>query len=275
MLGTLSFGAEHTAVTAMQAALAATYVTTLTQLLRVSLRLRKHYGAGPSADRIRRLVQRRAADLSDRRCRLPADQCGCRRRRPLPAAGRGRAFILPLRKPWHWCSSSISRSRPPPARAFPRSSPKATRSALAAFAGETAQWTLLAGARRRALRVLPPAHLLLSLFGAAFTAGYWLMVILFAGILAKALVGPGEVLLIDGWQAEPLRRCFMRCALAANIALNIALIPHFGIDGCGDRTASAMVVEAILLHIAVRRTLGIVLFAFADPPTASFCKKAS
>jgi hypothetical protein len=31
-----------------------------------------------------------------------------------------------------------------------------------------------------------------------------------------------------------------------------------------------MVIEAILLHITVRRTLGIVLFAFADPiPTAS------
>jgi hypothetical protein len=30
-------------------------------------------------------------------------------------------------------------------------------------------------------------------------------------------------------------------------------------------TASAMMIEAILLHIAVRRTLGFVLFAFARP----------
>ncbi len=35
-----------------------------------------------------------------------------------------------------------------------------------------------------------------------------------------------------------------------------------------------MMIEAILLHIAVRRTLGIVLFAFADP-TPSAPSKAS
>ena len=30
-------------------------------------------------------------------------------------------------------------------------------------------------------------------------------------------------------------------------------------------TATAMAVEALLLHLAVRRALGVVVFAFADP----------
>jgi Na+-driven multidrug efflux pump len=54
-------------------------------------------------------------------------------------------------------------------------------------------------------------------------------------------------------------------ALAANIGLNVALIPLYGIQGAAYAAALAMLVEAILLHVAVRRRLGITLFAFARP----------
>jgi len=54
-------------------------------------------------------------------------------------------------------------------------------------------------------------------------------------------------------------------ALTANIGLNITLIPLCGLTGAAIATAAAMMVEAILLHVAVRSSLGIVLFAFADP----------
>ncbi|MNL80226.1 hypothetical protein D3C87_2070220 [compost metagenome] len=39
----------------------------------------------------------------------------------------------------------------------------------------------------------------------------------------------------------------------------------FGLTGAAIATAGAMFVEAILLHVAVRHTFGIALFAFADP----------
>jgi O-antigen/teichoic acid export membrane protein len=140
------------------------------------------------------------------------------------------------------------------------------RMALARFAGETVRWSfwpsLAVG-----LGVLALGHVLLSLFGPAFTAGWSLMFILFAGIIAKALVGPGEVLLT---MAGEQRLCVVvyAVALAANILFSVTLIPPFGLTGAAIATAGAMVVEAVLLHLAVRGKLSIILFAFANPVTA-------
>jgi O-antigen/teichoic acid export membrane protein len=58
-------------------------------------------------------------------------------------------------------------------------------------------------------------------------------------------------------------------ALAANITFNVTLIPLFGITGAAVATAGAMMVEALLLHLAVRGKLSIILFAFANPVKAS------
>jgi O-antigen/teichoic acid export membrane protein len=99
------------------------------------------------------------------------------------------------------------------------------------------------------------------------------MAILLAGILAKALVGPAETLLM---MAGKQNMCVLLYAgaLTANVVLNVTLIPRFGIEGAAIATASAMFVEAILLHIAVRRALGIVLFAFGRPAAANTDMKA-
>jgi O-antigen/teichoic acid export membrane protein len=93
------------------------------------------------------------------------------------------------------------------------------------------------------------------------------MAILLAGILAKALVGPAETLLMMAGK-QNICVALYAGALTANVTLNILLIPHFGIEGAAIATASAMGVEAVLLHLAVRRTLGIALFAFARPASA-------
>jgi O-antigen/teichoic acid export membrane protein len=147
------------------------------------------------------------------------------------------------------------------------------RAKLATFAIDSARWTFWP-ALAVGLAVLAAGQFLLSLFGPAFTSGHVLMAILLGGILAKALVGPGEVLLMmDGKQM--LCACLYAVALAVNISLSISLIPHFGIEGAAIATATAMVAEAILLHVAVRRTLGIVLFAFARPSTITANAKAS
>ncbi len=90
------------------------------------------------------------------------------------------------------------------------------------------------------------------------------MAILFAGSLSKALVGPGEVLLTMAGKQQLCVAVYV-VALTANIGLNITLIPLYGLTGAATATATAMMVEAILLHVAVRSSLGIVLFAFADP----------
>ncbi|WP_306874028.1 lipopolysaccharide biosynthesis protein [Neorhizobium galegae] len=271
MLAALWFGAPQTAVTAMQAALAATYVTTLLQLLRLTLRLRRLYGAGPMqfeigawfryslplflVDGIGFLLTN--ADVVVVGLYLPPDQVGI-----YYAAAKTIVLV-------QFVYFSIKAAAGP---RFSAIMAEDDMTALAAFAGQTARWSfwpsLAVG-----LLALASGELLLSLFGSAFTAGYWLMAILFCGILAKAMVGPGEVLLS---MAGRQKLCVLLYAvtLLASIGLNIALIPRFGLTGAAMATATAMMIEAILLHIAVRRTLGIVLFAFADP-TPSAPSKAS
>ncbi len=91
-----------------------------------------------------------------------------------------------------------------------------------------------------------------------------LMAILFAGIITKATIGPGEMLLS---MAGRQNLCVLLYAvvLAANIGLNVTLIPKMGIAGAATATACATILETLLLHLAIRRTLGIVLFAFIRP----------
>ncbi len=90
------------------------------------------------------------------------------------------------------------------------------------------------------------------------------MAILLAGILAKAMVGPAETLLMMSGKQNLCVALYVG-ALTANVTLNVLLIPVLGIEGAAIATASAMGVEAILLHLAVRHALGITLFAFAKP----------
>ena len=85
-------------------------------------------------------------------------------------------------------------------------------------------------------------------------------------------VGPGEVLLTMAGRQKLCVLLYVG-ALGTNIGLNVTLIPHFGLAGAAVATAAAMLVEALLLHVAVRRTLGIVLFAFANPLPPLHSKK--
>jgi O-antigen/teichoic acid export membrane protein len=105
---------------------------------------------------------------------------------------------------------------------------------------------------------------LLGMFGTGFTAGYPVMVILFLGIMCKASVGPGEVLLTMAGEQSLCVKLYV-VALGANIGLNLLLIPLYGIQGAAAAAALAMLVEAVLLHVAVRLRLHITLFAFARP----------
>jgi O-antigen/teichoic acid export membrane protein len=138
------------------------------------------------------------------------------------------------------------------------------RDALASFARQAARWSFWPSLAIGIL-VLLAGKLLLSLFGQSFVAGYPLLAVLLVGILAKASIGPGEALLsMVGEQ----RRCvaIYISALAVNLAMNVTLIPLYGLYGVAIATSGAMVFEALALHITIRRTLGIALSAFAFSP---------
>jgi len=264
-------GEPRTAVTAMTAALGATYATTLFQFVRVTWRLRRNYGRGALrfsvlpwmkfslpvflVDGIGFLLTN--SDVVVVGLYMPPDQVGV-----YYAAAKTIALV-------QFVYFSVKAAAAPRFSAIMAAGDD---DALASFAGQAARWAFWP-ALGVGLCVLALGEFLLSLFGSTFTSGYILMVILFAGILTKASIGPGEILLS---MAGKQKLCVMlyTVTLAANIALNVTLIPHFGLIGAASATASAMVVEAILLHIAVRRVLGIVLFAFADPRPAQKIAKA-
>ena len=262
MLMAVAWGAPATAITAMQAALAATYVTTLGQFLLVDRRLLHRYDKG--ARRIDFAAWIKVAlpiffiegfgflltnsDVIVVGLYLPPDQVGV-----YFAAAKTMALV-------QFVFFAVK------AGATPRFSALFAaddRRGLAGFAGTAARWSFWPSLAVGGV-VLMLGELLLGLFGSAFTAGYGLMVILFAGNMAKALIGPAEMLLTMAGRQQLCVAVYV-VALASNVALNITLIPTWGLAGAATATATAMAVEALLLHLAVRRALGIVVFAFADP----------
>ncbi|RFB89835.1 multi antimicrobial extrusion protein MatE [Rhizobium leguminosarum bv. trifolii] len=266
MLIAIAIGAEHTAVTAMQAALAATFVTALGQYAATLYRLRRHYDKGPhKVDFLAWisvafpifLIEGVSFLLTNSDVVVVGIFLEPHDVAIYFAAAKTMALV-------HFINFSVKAASGP---RFSSIIAEGDHAQLAAAAIDAARWTFWP-ALGVGLVVLAAGHLLLSLFGGAFTSGYAIMAILLAGILAKSLVGPAETLLMMAGK-QNLCVALYAGALAANIGLNLALIPHYGIEGTAIATASAMAVEAILLHLAVRRTLGIVLFAFASPSAAT------
>lgn len=263
MLAAILFGAAHSAVTAMAAALAAAFVTVLCQYLAVTFRLRRHYPNGSKtiefnawfavafpvflAEGVGYLLTN--SDVVVVGIFLDPTEVAV-----YFAAAKIMALV-------HFVYFAVKAAIGP---RFAAIIAENDREKLAAFATEAARWTFFP-ALAVGLTVAAAGQFLLSLFGTAFTEGEAVIAILLAGILAKALVGPAEVLLM---MADRQMLCvyLYAAALVANVGLNIMLIPHFGIEGAAIAVASAMVIEAVLLHIAVRRAFGIILFALIRRP---------
>ncbi len=265
MMTAVLVDAPRDAKTAMTAALAATYLTTAAHLLQLCFRLRSRYGRERRRYQIGTWLRYSLplflvdgigflltnADVVVVGLYLPPDQVGI-----YFAAAKTIVLV-------QFVYFSIK------AAAAPRFSAiiaAGDNSGLADFASQAARWTFWPSLAVGAC-ALAAGELLLSLFGPTFTEGYWLMAILFAGILAKASVGPGEVLLSMAGR-QNLCVGVYAVTLAAAIALNVVLIPQFGLTGAAMATAGAMMVESLLLHLAVRGALGIVLFAFARPSSS-------
>jgi len=122
-------------------------------------------------------------------------------------------------------------------------------SQLARFRGWTL-WPSLAAA----VVFLGLGKFILALFGPEFPAAWPVMFALVAGHLARAAAGPAESLLVvSGHQTYTAIVTGVTAAL--NIALNISLIPRYGLVGAGAATAAAFTFQAAMLTIASRRIL--------------------
>jgi O-antigen/teichoic acid export membrane protein len=104
-----------------------------------------------------------------------------------------------------------------------------------------------------ALVLLALGKPLLWLFGPEFVHAYPVMLILAAGLLARAASGPAQNLLaVSGHQDKA---AMILCAtLLINGGLACLLIPRFGIEGAAMAISSAFIFEALTTILLTRRT---------------------
>ena len=97
---------------------------------------------------------------------------------------------------------------------------------------------------------------LLALFGPQYATGYPVMAILVVGFLSRSAMGPAEFLLnMQGEQA----RCaaVMVTAAGLDIALNVILVPVYGLTGAALATAAALMTAAGLNAAVAKQRLGL------------------
>ena len=134
------------------------------------------------------------------------------------------------------------------------------RKGLADFMRKAIRWTFWPSLIATAL-LLAFGKPLLALFGPQFTAGYHLMFILAAGLLARAAIGPMERFLnVIGEQ----RVCALVYggAFTVNIGLCFVLIPPFGAVGAAISIATALIIETVSLVLIAKRRLGLNIFVW-------------
>jgi len=93
---------------------------------------------------------------------------------------------------------------------------------------------------------------LLWLFGPSFTAAYPAMFILAIGYVIRAFGGPAQSLLMATGHHNRATGILM-ATVALSGALNLGLIPWFGIFGAAVATACALSFEAIASYLVARR----------------------
>jgi O-antigen/teichoic acid export membrane protein len=118
------------------------------------------------------------------------------------------------------------------------------------------------------LGLVVTGHLLLSLFGEAFTTGYGVLVVLSVGRIIRSWTGPvGFLMTMTEYQTVFVRFQIMTAVLS--VLLNVALIPPFGMMGAALASSSVVVIWNLALYWNVRQRLKIdptVLGWFATRP---------
>ena len=132
------------------------------------------------------------------------------------------------------------------------------RERLSAFLAESIRWTFWPSLAATAL-ILALGLPFLWLFGPEFTSGYPIMFVLAAGLLARAAVGPVERLLNMLGQQNVCAGVYA-VAFVLNLVGCVLLIPRFGGLGAAIATSTALVIESILLFIVTKRRLGLHVF---------------
>lgn len=254
MAGAHFAGLPMTAVTAAGAAVFATWLTASVQTLLINRRLSKAMEAGPRSYDFAmwlktstpllmiiaaELVLQNTDVLVISRFLSPTD-VGI-----YFAAAKTMALIMFV----HYAVGSAVANR------FAALNARGDREALLAFVRDAVNWTFWPSLLCAAI-ILSLGWPLLRLFGPQFTTGYPVMFVLVAGFLFRSAMGPSEFLL-NMLGEQVLCATVLGFSALLNIALNFALVPHFGMIGAASATATSLVTASLMNYVVVRRRLDI------------------
>lgn len=129
------------------------------------------------------------------------------------------------------------------------------RTQLAAFLRDTIHWTFWPTLGLAAFLLICGKPLLLF-FGPSFGSGYPLLYILAAGIIVRASIGPAEILLAMAGQ-QGIAAVVYVATFVVNVALNVVLIPRYGLSGAAFAVSISLVVETAALYTLIATRLGL------------------
>lgn len=257
------YGLPMTAATAAGAAIAATWVTGLVQLLLINRRVATSIPAGPRRYDFKSWLKTSLPLVLISGCEIALQNTDVlvisRFMTPTDvgiyfAAGKTMALIMFV----HYAVGSAV------AHQFAALNARGDKEGLRTFVKDAVNWTFwpsLAGA----IIILALGKPLLWCFGPQFDAGYPVMCILVVGFLFRSSMGPAEYLLnMLGEQA--LCATVLVAAAVLNVALNFALVPSFGLIGAATATSLSLVMAALMNSVVVWRRLDIEIAIWKNLP---------
>lgn len=263
MAAAYAYGLPMTATTAAAAAIVATWLTAVAQLVMINRRLKTAVPAGPRAHNFSFWFKTSLPLVLISACELALQNTDVlvisRYMSPTDvgiyfAAGKTMALIMFV----HYAVGSAV------AHKFAALNARGDKEGLREFVKDAVNWTFwpsLAGA----VLILALGKPLLWLFGPQFEAGYPVMCILVVGFLFRSSMGPAEYLLnMLGEQA--LCATVLVSAAVLNIALNFALVPNFGLIGAAVATSISLSMAALMNSVVVWRRLDIEIAIWKNLP---------
>jgi O-antigen/teichoic acid export membrane protein len=248
------FGYAPNAVTGMASVIAATYITSLGQLISLNRRMRKAVSVGPRAYAPAKWMAIAlpifiVEGFFNLLTNVDIIMVGHFMEPSQVAVYYAAAKTLVLVHFVYYAVKSGSAQR------FSQYYASGDRTKLVAFLRDTLHWTFWPSLAI-AIFLLIVGKPLLSLFGPTFASGYPLLYILMAGILVRASIGPAETLLLMAGQ-QGVTAIVYTATFAFSIFLNIVLIPRFGLVGAASAMSLALIAETIALYTLTATRLGI------------------
>jgi O-antigen/teichoic acid export membrane protein len=139
------------------------------------------------------------------------------------------------------------------------------RQKLSAFLADSIRWTFWPSLAATLL-LLACGWPMLRLFGEQYVQAYGLMFVLAIGFMARAAIGPGERFL-NMLGEQKICAVIVAIVFGINLAVGLALIPHYGMMGAAISTTAAFIVESVLIFAAAKKRLGYHLFIFGGAKT--------